>query len=209
MKYFYVYLANMNSGFGKRKYKMTSRAEKVSQNDQRIMSAVVELWEEMSINDITLEKVAIKSGVTVRTLLRKFCSKEGLIEACVENDASGRRKNRDLAVPGDYKQALMILMEDYEKLGEASIRTLAIEEQLPIAKKILDRGRANHRGWCEKVFAPFLPEVNSPDYEHQLMAFIAATEFYLWKLLRKDLNKSFKETYEVFLTLLEGLIKKT
>lgn len=188
---------------------MTSRAEKASQNDHKIMSAIVQLWEEMSINDITLDKVASKSGVTVRTILRKFGSKEGLIEACVENDAAGRRERRDLAVPGDYKQALMILMEDYEKLGEASIRTLALEDELPIAKKILDRGRANHREWCKKVFAPFLPAADSPEFEHQLLAFISGTEFYLWKLLRKDLKKSYKETYDIFLTLLEGLIKNS
>ena len=209
MNYFNVYIDDMNLDFEKRKYSMTSRAEKVSQNDHRIMSAMVELWEDMSINDITLDKVASKSGVTVRTILRKFGSKEGLIEACVENDAAGRRKNRDLAVPGDYKQALMILMEDYERLGDASIRTLAVEEELPIAKRILDRGRAHHREWCEKVFAAFLPEVNSPEFERQLLTFITATEFYLWKLLRRDLKKSYNETYEVFLTLLEGLIKKS
>ncbi|WP_373495642.1 TetR/AcrR family transcriptional regulator [Aquiflexum sp.] len=198
----------MNSELEKRKYRMTSRAEKVSQNDQKIMKAIVQLWEELPINEITLEKVAIKSGVTVRTILRKFGSKEGLIEACVENDAAGRRKNRDLAVPGDYKRALEILLEDYEKLGDASIRTLAVEEELPIAGKMLDKGRANHREWCKKVFAPDLPDANSPEYEHRLMTFITATEFYLWKLLRRDLKRSYEETYKIYRSLLEGLIQR-
>jgi AcrR family transcriptional regulator len=198
----------MNMDLEKRKYRMTSRAEKVSQNDHRIMKAIVELWEELPINDITLEKVASKSGVTVRTILRKFGSKEGLIEACVENDAAGRRKSRDLAVPGDYKQALKILLDDYERLGDASIRTLAVEEELPIVGKILDIGRASHKEWCKKVFAPFLPESGSPEFERSLLTFITATEFYLWKLLRRDLNKSYKETFEVYLALLEGLIQR-
>jgi AcrR family transcriptional regulator len=198
----------MNLELEKRKYRMTSRAEKVSQNDQRIMKAIVGLWEELPINDITLEKVASKSGVSVRTILRKFGSKEGLIEACIENDAAGRRKSRDLAVPGDYKQALKILLDDYERLGDASIRTFAVEDELPIAGRILEKGRTSHREWCKKVFAPYLPDVDSPEFEHLLLTFITATEFYLWKLLRRDLKKSYKETFEVFQSLLEGLIQK-
>jgi AcrR family transcriptional regulator len=192
----------------KRKYQMTFRAEKVTQNDQRIMSAIVGLWEELPINEITLDKVASRSGVTVRTILRKFGSKEGLMEACIENDAAGRRKVRDLAIPGDYRNALKILLDDYEKLGDASVRTLAVEDELPIAKTILEKGRASHREWCMKVFAPDLPESDTSNYEHSLLTFITATEFYLWKLLRRDLNKSYEETFEVFKTLLEGLIQR-
>jgi hypothetical protein len=59
-----------------------------------------------------------------------------------------------------------------------------------------------------KVFAPDLPESNTSNYEHSLLTFITATEFYLWKLLRRDLNKSYEETFEVFKTLLEGLIQR-
>jgi AcrR family transcriptional regulator len=198
----------MNLDMEKRKYRMTFRAEKVTQNDQRIMSAIVELWEQFPISEITLDKVANRSGVTVRTILRKFGSKEGLIEACIENDAAGRRKFRDMALPGDYRNALKILLDDYEKLGDASIRTLAVEEELPIAQAILEKGRASHREWCKKVFAPDLPESDSSDFEHCLLTFITATEFYLWKLLRKDLKKSYEETFEVFKTLIEGLIQR-
>jgi hypothetical protein len=83
---------------------------------------------------------------------------------------------------------------------------LAIEQELPIAKKILDNGREYHREWCRKVFGPFLPARETPDYEIQLLSFITATEFYLWKLLRRDLNKSQETTSVIFTSLIEGLI---
>ncbi|MFO7824647.1 MAG: hypothetical protein R6V72_11975, partial [Cyclobacterium sp.] len=67
-------------------------------------------------------------------------------------------------------------------------------------------GRAYHREWCEKIFAPFLPDPENPDYEQKLLSFITATEFYLWKLLRRDLNKSREATFVVFKSLVEGLI---
>ncbi|MFD2203353.1 TetR/AcrR family transcriptional regulator [Shivajiella indica] len=208
MNKFNVYFTDMKSQSSKRTYRMTARAKKASENEINIMKAAVELWVDFSIQDITLEKVAEKSGVTVRTILRKFGSKEGLIEACVENDTASRRNSRDLAVTGEYKNALDILLQDYEKLGDASFRTLAVEKELPIARKILNRGRKSHREWCARIFSTDLPEVNAPDYEHKLLTFITATEFYLWKLLRRDLGKSYEETFEVFKSLVEGLIQR-
>nr|MBI1229373.1 TetR family transcriptional regulator [Cytophagales bacterium] len=190
----------------KRRYKMQARAKKVSENEERILKSIFEHWKKLSIHEITLEMVAADSGVTVRTILRKYGSKEGLIEACVEKDISNIKKVRNTAATGDYSQALEILLNDYERIGDAAVRTLAIELELPIAKKILDNGRAYHREWCKIVFGPFLPDQNSSDYEPQLLSFITATEFYLWKLLRRDLNKSPETTFLVFKSLVEGLI---
>lgn len=189
-----------------RSYHMDARAKMVSANDKRIMQSIFTLWEQLSIHEITLDMVARDAGVTVRTILRKFGSKEGLIEASIEKDVSNIKKERETAVKGDYLQALTILMRDYERIGDAAIRTLAIEQEIPIAKKILDSGRAYHREWCEKIFAPFLPDPENPDYEQKLLSFITATEFYLWKLLRRDLNKSREATFVVFKSLVEGLI---
>lgn len=185
---------------------MDVRAKKVFDNEIRIMQSIFGLWEKLSIHEITLDMVAREAGVTVRTILRKFGSKEGLIEASIEQDISNIKKKRDSAVGGDYLKALNILMKDYERIGDAAIRTLAIEHELPIAKKILDSGRAYHREWCVKVFRPFLPDNGTPDYELKLLSFITATEFYLWKLLRRDLNKSPEATLSVFKSLVEGLI---
>lgn len=196
----------MNIDKPKRCYNMQVRAKKVSDNEVRILKSIFGLWEKLSIHEITLEMVAKDSGVTVRTILRKFGSKEGLIEACVEKDISNIKKDRDTAAVGDYPQVLKILLKDYERIGDAIIRTLAVEQELPIAKKILDNGRAYHREWCEKVFSPFLPDQDASDYESKLLSFITATEFYLWKLLRRDLNKSQEATFAVFKSLIEGLI---
>lgn len=192
----------------KRSYQMTTRAERVTQNDQNILDATVALWKELSIHEITLERVAERSGVTVRTILRKYNSKEGLFEACIEKDATNVQKMRATAPKGDLPAAIRILIDNYEEIGDPAIRTLAVEEELPIAKKILNNARNFHRNWCARVFEPFLPEPNSSEYETRLLAFIAATEIYLWKLLRRDLNNSYEETYQVFKSLSEGLICK-
>ncbi len=198
----------MKTKKGKRTYNMSLRADRVAQNEQKILEAAVSLWKEFSILDITLEKIAERSGVTVRTLLRKYGSKENLFEACLENDAAHTRMKRSHAPVGDIEASLYILLTDYESLGDASIRTLNVENELPVARKLLDAARLYHRNWCARVFGPYLPDASSPEYEERLLAFITATELYLWKLLRRDLHKSFEETFQVFKTLLEGLILK-
>jgi len=190
----------------KRRYNMDARAEMVTANEKRIMESIFELWKKLSLHEITLEMVARDSGVTVRTILRKFGSKEGLITACVEKDISTIKKERDTATVGDYLGALKILLKDYEQFGDAVIRTLSIEHELPIAHKILENGRDYHKDWCKRVFGPFLPNSDTAEYELKLLSFITATEIYLWKLLRRDLHKSQESTLSVFKALVEGLI---
>jgi len=86
------------------------------------------------------------------------------------------------------------------------VRTLAVEEQLDIARRVLKAGRIYHREWCQRMFAPFLPEKQTNGYEQELMAFVAATELYLWKLLRRDLNYDLKATQQTFERLVNGII---
>ncbi|MEX0810950.1 MAG: TetR/AcrR family transcriptional regulator [Chitinophagales bacterium] len=191
----------------KRNYKMTKRAEQVNRNEQKILDATFSLWKQYSMHEITLDMVAENAGVTVRTILRKYGSKEGLIEYCIDNDIGKISHKRNVAIEGGVEQALQVLLDNYEEIGEAAIRTLAIEEELAVAKKALIKGRAFHREWCAKVFEEHLPKKNTKEYETRLHAFFAATDFYLWKLLRKDLGKSKKETYAVLWTMVEGLIK--
>lgn len=187
---------------------MDARAKMAAEKEREIMKATVELWLSIPLHEITLEKVAERSGVTVRTILRKFGSKEGLLEACLEQDAGQFETARNEAAAGDVPEILSALISEYEIMGEAVIRTLAIEDSYQFANKLLDRGRAFHRQWCEKVFGPVLPPSGSPAYQSYLTAFIASTEIYLWKLMRKDLGLSTQQTREIFEILLTSLIYK-
>lgn len=197
----------MKKGEGTRAYNMTKRARQVAATEKRIFEAAFSLWKELPYQEITLDKVAARAGVTVRTILRKYGSRDGLIEACLENDAGiDSRAIRQRAPIGDLHGILDVLLTDYEEVGEASINMLRIEEAHPVAKKMLETARSYHRDWCARVFAPYLPSPGEQTYEQRLLSFVAATEFYLWKLLRKDLGKTYEETKEVFTTNLQALI---
>ena len=209
MNYFHVYICDMKIIEKKRTYRMSERAEQVARNDQKILDATSDLWLEVSLPELTLEKVAQNSGVTVRTILRKFGSREGLIKACIENSGLELSRKRMEVTPGDLTGILDILLEEYEAMGNALIRTLTVEYDFPSTKELLVNARSIHRDWCAYAFAPFLPSNKSEDYETVLSAFIAVTEFYLWKLLRKDLGKSPEECRQVFRLMLDSLVSKS
>lgn len=194
----------MNKAVEKRKYSMKKRAAGAENNLLKVMQCTRELWLDGSLKDITLEQVAERSGVTVRTILRKFGSKEGLFEACVSH-AAKTMSERPPVTPGDLSAAIDVLLDDYEVRGDAVIRTIQLQADLPVAEQILKVGRVKHRSWCEEVFEPFLSDLSPSAREVRLLAFIAATEIYLWKLLRRDLKKSRAATRRVFLEMIQGI----
>lgn len=169
---------------------MLERAEKVARNDRKIMDAMAELWLEVPLSELTLDRVSQRSGVTVRTILRKFGSKESLFNACIENAGDRFTQRRMQATPGDLTEILDVLLEEYE---------------FPSTQKLLKKARTIHREWCAMAFEPFLPLKSSDRYEIVLSAFIAATEFYLWKLLRRDLGRSPEQCRQIFTLSLESL----
>ena len=184
---------------------MSQRARQVALNDKKIINAMSDLWLEMPLSEITLEKVSHKAGVTVRTILRKFGSKEGLFTACIESDGDRFTHKRMDVEPGDMKGIVDALLDEYEHMGNALVRTLTVEYEYPVIQTLLDKARIFHREWCTYVFEPFLPDPGSDHFETVLSAFITATEFYLWKLLRKDLGKTREQCSQIFLFSLQSL----
>jgi AcrR family transcriptional regulator len=189
----------------KRTYQMSERARQVALNDRKVINAMSDLWLEMPLSEITLDQVSQKAGVTVRTILRKFGSKEGLFTACIESEGDRFTHKRLDVKPGDLTGIIDALLDEYEHMGNALVRTLTAEYDYPVIQTLLDKARLFHREWCLRVFDPFLPDPGSDNFENVLLAFITATEFYLWKLLRKDLGKTREQCRQIFLFSLQSL----
>ncbi len=184
---------------------MRARAEQAAETARKIIQAITDLWREKSIDDITLQEVADRAGVTVQTVIRRYGSKEGLIEAAIASGDTGVRDDQDEAPAGDIEQVLDYILAHYERDGDAVLRTLALEDKLPAAKRLAEHGRQVHRDWCARVFAPYLPAVDDATYSVRLDAFVAATDLYLWKLIRRDLGRTADQTRRVISTLLHAL----
>lgn len=188
-----------------REYRQVKRAASARETVRAAQRAAVALWRERDFEDVTLADVAERAGVTVQTLLRRFGSKRGLLESCLEDGASEVLELRDQAPVGDARGALRTLMAHYERDGDAVVRTLRLEGRSEAADRIVARGRQEHRRWCARVFAPFLPGEGQPGHEPRLDAFVAATDIYLWKLWRRDLGHDETRTLAAWDELLGAL----
>ncbi|HEX6371085.1 MAG TPA: helix-turn-helix domain-containing protein [Longimicrobium sp.] len=196
----------MKSSSPARGYRMAARAEAAARTAHDILSAAAGLWRERPLDQVTLAAIAERAGVSVRTVIRRFGSREGVIAACIEADAAGIAADRGQASAGDVEGALAVLLAHYERDGDAVLRTLALEETVAEAKAIVRAGRAGHRDWCARVFAPHLPPPQSDGYGIRLDALVAATDVYVWKLLRRDLRRSADDTAQVIRALVGGLL---
>lgn len=195
----------MNSKTTTRSYHMSARAEATAETGRKIIAAVTELWREKSLEDITLQEVADRAGVTVQTVIRRFSSKEGLIEAAIASGETGVRDDQDEVPAGDIEQVLDYILAHYERDGDAVLRTLAVEDKLAAAKRLASHGRLMHRAWCGRVFAPYLPHVAGETDPVRLDAFVAATDLYLWKLIRRDFGRTVEQTRQAMAALLYAL----
>jgi AcrR family transcriptional regulator len=194
----------MNSS-DNRNYSMQNRSKAAAKNEQRILSALAELFIEESLRDITLEKISEKSGVTVRTILRKFGSKEGLFMATKDIDIAGIQSIKNTTRVGDLDHAVDTLLQEYELTGKAGIRLLSLEQEMALAAMFLKKGRKVHMEWVERVFAPYLPH-EQVARRSMLGALYVETDINGWRLLRLDLGYSLEETREIMLKKIKGAI---
>jgi AcrR family transcriptional regulator len=139
-------------------------------------------------------------------VIRHFSEKEGLFAAAAEWEYERIRHQRDDAPVGDVGAAVRILVDHYEELGDAVLRLLAEEARLPGLRQIADRGRAYHAAWCERVFAPALTGQSGEERAIKLAEFIAVSDVYLWKLLRRDRGLTRLQTERALGELLEPLM---
>ncbi len=185
---------------------MKARARAAEDTARRILEAALALMKQRAYDHFTVQEVAERAGVSLQTVLRRFGSKEGLLTTLLEHDAMGIRAERDQVPPGDVDEAVRILVAQYEEFGDAVMRNLNLEERLPDVRSMLAYGRAMHREWVARTFAPFLPPPDAEAYDRRLALFIAATDVYVWKLLRRDFGLDASETERAIHDLLNGLI---
>jgi AcrR family transcriptional regulator len=178
----------------KRPYRMRARAEAVAETGRRILEATIELHRERFFDQVSLEDIAERAGVTVQTVIRRFGSKEGLIEAAAEEGKRRVVRQRDQATVGDIEGAVKNLVDHYEEWGESALRLLAQEERVPAFRSVTDAGRVLHYQWVERVFAPLLAGRTGKARRRLLAELIAICDVYFWKLLRRDLGLSREQT---------------
>lgn len=193
---------------GTRPYRMQARAKAAAETAGKILDAAGALFDERPTDEFTLHAVAERSGVTVQTILRHFGSRDGLLAATIIHTGQKMKRNRDAAPAGDPPAAIGVLVDHYDAFGNRILRLLAEEERHAALRLVTDFGRTYHREWCEETFASALEGLRGVERERRVAQFVAVTDIYVWKLLRRDRKLSARQTKLAMRELLEPLMER-
>ena len=170
----------------KRRYTMAARAAKAEATKARIRVSAMELYCQRPIEDFTLEEVAGRARVAVRTVLRAYPSKDELVYAALDEMAAGGVYHKPTS-PGDNKAGVSAFFDIYETVGDLVLQRLSDERRRPGLKPSLDQGRENHRDGVKVIFAPQLEQRRGTARAELFNMLVVITDVYVWKLLRRDM----------------------
>jgi AcrR family transcriptional regulator len=167
---------------------MVARAEAATATRERLLASAWRYFSEHSYEQVRLADIAADAGVTVQTLHLRFGTKDELFVAAWVWAIGPEGARRDAAPVGDVWTAVRLLYDSYELQGDAVFRMLAAEERIPAIHAMAEFGRAWHRGWVERTFAPLLAGLRGAARERRLIALIVGTDALVWKLLRREMG---------------------
>lgn len=192
----------------RRRYRQGARAEAAQQTAKRILDVFVARLTEGWFDEITLDSVAADAGVAVQTVLRRFGSKEGLMEAARDRLVEEVRIRRKVEA-GDVEAAIRQLAADYESTGDLVMRLLMQEDRYTALRPFTDLGRREHRAWLEKVFAPQLQPWSGVERKQRVDMLVAASDLYLWRLIRRDMGRSVADYAMTVRQLIDGALARS
>ena len=168
----------------KRTYRMAARAERAAATRERLLTAAWRHFASRPYDDVRLREIAEEA----QTLHDRFRSKEELFTAAFMWWGSDEIARRDAAPVGEVRKAVEVLFDRYETNGDAILRLLSQEERISAVRQITDAGRAYHRHWAQRTFAPLVADLSGASRQRRLTAIVAATDLLVWKLLRRDMQ---------------------
>jgi len=187
----YTDMKRMKSqGAMSRRYRMGRRAVSATANGESILASARRLFGEIRYDQVSLDDVAAQAGVTERTVVRRFGSKEQLFGAVSAERAASIRRARDEVPAGDIPEAVRLLIGTYEDWGDEVLHLLSQERGLNGVNNTVEAGRRYHAAWVERAFSPLLGGLPPALRRRRIGQLVAVTDIYTWKILRRDVGLS-------------------
>ncbi|MEA2123599.1 MAG: hypothetical protein QOI80_381 [Solirubrobacteraceae bacterium] len=189
----------------RRPYRMTARAEAAEATAGRVLEVALQLFTDNPYDEVPLERVAEAAGVTKRTVLRRFGSKEALFGEAMTVARDEMIAHREESPVGDVAGAVANVVGQYERWGRNRLRLLEQEDRIPLIAEWVQGGREWHWDWVERVFAPQLKGLRGAARKRRHAAVVVLTDVYTGRLLRLDLGLSPADTERTLVDLINRL----
>jgi AcrR family transcriptional regulator len=167
---------------------MVVRAAAAAATKERIVATAWRHFSERPYDDVRIAAVAADAGVSVPTVHAHVGTKEELFVASWLWRMAPEGARRDTARVGDVQGAVRVLYDSYEADGDAVLLMLANEQRIAAVHAMAEAGRAWHRDWVARTFAPLLDGLSGASRERRLVALVVATDLLVWKLLRREMK---------------------
>jgi AcrR family transcriptional regulator len=190
-----------------RPYRMQARAQSVEETRGRIIAAATRLFGERPFDLVSFAEVARESGIGIATVVRQFETKERLFAAAVTAARNDLELGTANTPAGDPAAAVHTAVANYERYGDAIVGLIAQEQRVPQIGAVIQHGRNEHRAWVSRVFATVLGRRRGRQRLVRFAQLMAATDVVMWKLLRRDLRLSRRETQHAMLEMVEALCR--
>jgi AcrR family transcriptional regulator len=141
------------------------------------------LFMEGSIDAVTLEAVADRAGVSLKTVVRQFKSKDALLLECAKSGPAIEEKKRTVSA-GDVEGVVRVLSGRYEAMLDFVPGMFALEDRIPEVALARRSAIESHLGWLADAFSPWL-RVRGAVRLRRLHALFGATELQVWWMWRR------------------------
>jgi AcrR family transcriptional regulator len=185
---------------------MTVRAAAQQATARRILDAARTAFLAAPYEEVTLARIAQDAGVSHQTVLNHFGSKEGVFAAFGDELHEDVTALRERAEPGNPRSVVAVLMEQYERFGDANARWDLLEDRLVEIAANVAEARRSHLAWLAEHFEPWL-DVAPVERDRRLALLYVATDVKTWKLLRRHLGHGRRATADLMLRLTEAALQ--
>jgi AcrR family transcriptional regulator len=193
----------------RRPYRQQARAAAATENTRRVVAAAAQLFSERYYDEVTLDDVASRAGVGVQTLIRRFPTKEALVDGVIAELGGQIEAQRGAAPVGDLPGIVSNLADHYEATGDITLLVLAQEGRVPPFARATTLGRRVHREWVERVFADSLRRLTRANRERRIVQLVAICDVYVWKVMRRDQGLTRAQYERALREMINGLEKET
>ncbi|MFC6287758.1 TetR/AcrR family transcriptional regulator [Nocardioides sp. GCM10027113] len=173
---------------------MSARAAAAEATRLRVVEAAAAAFDAHWYDDVTLRGIAADAGVALQTVVNHFGTKEQLYAAAAELSSQRVHDARWQVAPGDVDAAVDVVVDGYERHGDAYLRAQAVEDRIAVVKPAVERGRRLHEEWVAAVLGAALEGLPPAARRRRLAQLVVATDVLTWKLLRRDKGLSRDET---------------
>ena len=197
---------NTETQLPKRQYASRLRAQQANETRIRILEALAEQLADEGLKDISIDQIALRAGVSTRTVYHHFPNREDLFDslnAWLDEQAIGS------PIPGEpsAEELFAHIRAAFEVFDEKEswIRAQLINELGQVVRK---RGRSRRRAAIEAMVLREVPGLSPPAMRRATALIHYLTSSEAWRSMKDESGMSGREAGEAVVWAIETLLSR-